>query len=523
MPFPTGRRKLLDPAGEQASYEHAQRRTRVIGRIVVSLLALVVMAAGAGGIVYKHIIDKVTVTAPLDKVLANDTRPTRPAANATAAAGGGGGSGSTGENILILGVDSRLGENSNFQVTSGPKQTETLSDTSILAHLSSDGKHVTLVSIPRDSVVAIPACKKIDASGNAILNSAGQPQFTKPITALFNEAVQLGGAYCAVQTLENLTQVRIDHYLEIDFTGVIKMSNALGGVTLTMCEPIRDANTGLNLPAGPVTLKGQTALAFVRARKGLTGGDDLHRIQRQQQFMASMARKALASSSLFNLPSMTTFYGEVAGSLTTDIGHSDLINLALRYRHLDTNNIVFVTVPTYPAPKGDTFFEHLYWSSDEAKALFTYIAGDRALPVVTTSGTSVGNITVPPSQVSVRVLNGTSTDNLAHQVGDELIAAGFKVVSVGSAAIVPVAKTSIIYRADHTSSEQTLASAVALAPLATTDASAGSILTLTIGQDWSGLATPSASAGASAPASPDASAVAGLKANNATVATCVQG
>src|SRR5450755_2091135 len=179
MPFPTGRRKLLDPAGEQASYEHAQRRTRVIGRIVVSMLALVVMAAGAGGIVYKHIIDKVTVTAPIDKVLAPDSRPTKPASNATAAAGGGGG-GSTGENILILGVDSRLGENSNFQVTSGPKQTETLSDTSILAHLSSDGKHVTLVSIPRDSVVAIPACKKVDASGNAILNSAGQPQFTKP-------------------------------------------------------------------------------------------------------------------------------------------------------------------------------------------------------------------------------------------------------------------------------------------------------------------------------------------------------
>lgn len=201
MPFPTGRRKLLDPAGEQASYEHAQRRTRVIGRIVVSLLALVVMAAGAGGIVYKNIIDRVKVTAPIDKVLANDTRPTKPAANATAAAGGGGGSGSTGENILILGVDSRLGENSNFQVTSGPKQTETLSDTSILAHLSSDGKHVTLVSIPRDSVVAIPACKKVDASGNAILNSAGQPEFTKPITALFNEAVQLGGAYCAAQTL----------------------------------------------------------------------------------------------------------------------------------------------------------------------------------------------------------------------------------------------------------------------------------------------------------------------------------
>src|SRR5438552_3369276 len=109
MAFPTSRRKLLDPAGEQASYEHAQRRTRVISRIVVSVLALVVMAAGTGGIVYKNIIDKVHETKALDKVLPNGARPTKPAAaNATAAAGGGGGgggSGSTGENILILGVD----------------------------------------------------------------------------------------------------------------------------------------------------------------------------------------------------------------------------------------------------------------------------------------------------------------------------------------------------------------------------------------------------------------------------------
>ncbi len=123
MAFPTGRRKLLDPAGEQAGYEHAQRRTRIIGRIVVSLLALIVMAAGIGGIIYKNIIGKVHVTMPIDKVLANNTRPTKPAVNPTTVAGGAGGGtgggGGTGENILILGVDSRLGENSSLQVTDG--------------------------------------------------------------------------------------------------------------------------------------------------------------------------------------------------------------------------------------------------------------------------------------------------------------------------------------------------------------------------------------------------------------------
>jgi hypothetical protein len=321
--------------------------------------------------------------------------------------------------------------------------------------------------------------------------------------------------------------VRIDHYLEIDFTGVVKMSDAIGGVPLTMCDPIHDANTGLNLPAGPVNLEGQTALAFVRARYGLTGGGDLNRIKRQQQFMASMARKALASSTLFNLPSMISFYDDVASSLTTDMTSSQLTSLGLHYRHLDTSSIVFVTVPTYSAPKGDPFYEHLYWSTDEADALFSAIAADQSIPVVTTNGTSVGNVTLPRSAVSVTVLNGTATDGLARQVGDQLIAAGFRVASIGSATDVPVAKTTLTFEADHTSSAQTLASALAFTPAEVTTTGAGSTVTLTIGEDWTGLGTASPSAPASALASglasPVPSAIAGLKATNAATNNCVQG
>jgi LCP family protein required for cell wall assembly len=520
------RRRLLDPRGELASYEHSRRRARIIGRIVVGFFAVVVLAGAVGVTMVKNILDKVNHQPPLSSLIDESERPA-PAAQAAGGAGSDSGSSGPAENILILGVDSRTGENSVF-MEKDKSQTETLSDTTILAHLSADGKHVTLVSVPRDSVVQIPACEKVDADGNGVVDASGDKVMTTPRTALINEAIQLGGPACTVKTLEQLTDVRIDHYLEVDFTGVIKMSDALGGVPLTMCEPIHDANTGLNLPAGPVNLKGTTALAFVRARYGLTGGDDLHRIQRQQQFMASMARKALSSSNFFNILSMNKFYGDVASSLTTDMGSRQLIDLALRYRHIDTDQIVFGTVPVYAAPKGDKWYQHVYWSQDEAKALFTAIRDDRPLNTTTAGGQQVAELTVPPSQVSVRVLNATTRNNLAHDVANELAAKGFRIAGIASAATM-ADTTSISYAVSRTTSADTLASALGAPPEHKVVQTDSSTLTLTIGADWAGLATASPTAStapspSSAAGSPSAAAtIPGLKATNAATDTCVQG
>jgi LCP family protein required for cell wall assembly len=514
-----GRPKVLDPAGEQVAYEHAQRRMRIIGRLIVGFFALIVLAGGIGGVAYQKIFSKVDYGKPLAAVLPPANRPAPAVAKPNPTTGAVAPVEGTAKNILILGVDSRLGENSQFQVKGAPAQTEDLSDTAILAHLSADGKNVTLVSIPRDSVVQIPSCKKVDNDGNPILSSTGQVQYSKPTKALFNEAIELGGPYCSAQTLEGLTGVRIDNFLEIDFTGVVKMSKAIGGVPLNICEPIHDSNTGLNLPAGPVNLIGDQALAFVRARYGLTGGDDLHRIQRQQQFMASMVRKALSSANFFNPATMYNFYSAVAGSLSTDMTSSQLLSLGLNYRHVNTSNIIFTTVPTYPAPKGDPFYEHLYWSEDEANALFSDIHDDIPIPVST--GTNVGTITLPRSAVTVDVLNGTATDGLARQVRDQLTTAGFDVVSIGTATNSPVAKTTVSYEASRTTSMQTLAGALNSAPQEVLDSSAGANIVLTLGADWSGVSTAPASS--SAPASAGPSALAGVKATSATTNNCVQG
>src|SRR5450755_1367932 len=114
MAPPTGRPKMLDPAGEQATYEHAQRRARIIGRLIVGFFAVIVLAGGIGGVAYEKIFSKVDFGKPLSQVLPASARPAPAAPKPNTAAGGGGGG--TAKNILILGVDSRLGENSTFQV-----------------------------------------------------------------------------------------------------------------------------------------------------------------------------------------------------------------------------------------------------------------------------------------------------------------------------------------------------------------------------------------------------------------------
>jgi LCP family protein required for cell wall assembly len=538
MRKPLGRRnQLLDPAGESETYLHERRRSRIIGRVIVGFFAVVVLVAAGGEAAYQHVTHKILRQSVSD--LITTPRPSKPSPGVTQspnATGGGTTTVTTGppQNILVLGVDSRLGQNSQYQTKVGPAQTEDLSDTAILVHLSGDGSHATLISIPRDSVVTIPSCDRIDSNGNVVKSASGAIEKTDPTTALFNEAIELGGPACSIATVEKLTNVYIDHYVEIDFTGVVAMSNALGGVPLTMCDAISDSHTGLNLPAGPVNLKGQQALEFVRARYGLTGGDDLHRIQRQQQFMASMARKALDSANFFDAIKLYSFLNAVASSLTTDMSNSSLISLARTYQHIKTANIVFVTVPTYPAPKGDKWYEHVYWSTDESDALFSAVRADQTLATTTTGGTNTATITVPPSQITVNVLNGTGADGQAGDVADALRAQGFRIGQIGDAPNIPVAKTTIVYGPSRSDSERTLASALGAAPVAQLNNTTDTSLTLTVGQDWKGLSTgstssaspvtsPAGSASASSGASSVASGTAGIPTTSATNTSCVEG
>jgi LCP family protein required for cell wall assembly len=299
---------------------------------------------------------------------------------------------STGENFLLLGSDTRAGAVDNqFQAPVGQTQvTGARSDTLILAHLTPDHSHVILVSLPRDSVVRIPACPL--PGGHT----------TTPRRDLINTAFDLGGPTCAVHTVETLTGLHIDHFVQIDFAGFERMTDALGGVAVCLSTPVNDPVSGLHLPAGTSVIKGATALAYVRARYNIGDGSDLQRITRQQHFLSAVARKAASTHMLTNPIGLYDFLDALSQSVTTDPGltFSDLRSLALDLRGLSPSHVSFGTVPLLPgAPPG--WSGHVAWDPTASAAVWAALRSDTPLGSTSKSPTSAsGTTTNAPASTS---------------------------------------------------------------------------------------------------------------------------
>src|SRR3569833_441036 len=180
-------------------------------------------------------------------------------------------------NILLLGSDSRDGDNKAYW---SPDISGDRSDTTILLHLSPNRDRAVAVSFPRDSMVQVPQCEK--------KNGQKVPAFFGMINAAFAYA----GASCTWKTIESTTDIHIDHYVKIDFTGFKRVVDALGGEENCVPHAVYDPRADLNLRAGRQVVKGNAALGYVRTRYGLGDGSDQERIQRQQKFMASVVNKA---------------------------------------------------------------------------------------------------------------------------------------------------------------------------------------------------------------------------------------
>ncbi|MFF8319330.1 LCP family protein [Streptomyces bobili] len=237
------------------------------------------------------------------------------------------------QNVLLIGSDSRAGDgNSAYGRDSGTER----SDTTILLHLSAGRRSATAVSIPRDLMVDVPTCRRPDGSRSA------------PTFAMFNYSFQTGGSACTIRTVEKLTDIRIDHHVVVDFHGFKKMVDALDGVEVCLKEPIRDKAARLRLPAGRVTLDGEQALGYVRARKTLGDGSDTDRMDRQQRFLGALVNKAQSNDVLLNPVKLYPVLDAATSSLTTD---PDLASLRGLYelvrglRDIPTEQVRFLTVP----------------------------------------------------------------------------------------------------------------------------------------------------------------------------------
>ncbi|MFP5311476.1 MAG: LCP family protein [Actinomycetes bacterium] len=245
--------------------------------------------------------------------------------------------------ILVLGSDTRSGNNSQYgaaEDSSGYGQ----SDVMMLLDISADNKHVNVVSFPRDLLVDVPACT--DAK-------TGQ-KYPAQQDAMINSAMKEAGIGCAVDTVNKLTGLEVDHFMMADFNAVKELSNAVGGVEVCVSNPVDDPDSGLHLQAGTSQVQGEQALAFLRTRHAFANGGDLGRIQAQQGFLASLTRKLKSEGTLGNPQKVLTIADVVTKNLTVDSSLSSvpaLLTIANRLKNIDPASVNFITVPTVPAPQ----------------------------------------------------------------------------------------------------------------------------------------------------------------------------
>lgn len=320
----------------------AHRRRRVLGWVATGVAALLVATGVSAYAVYRHLNDNVDHFDPSAAQL-GDHRPPK-VGNAM--------------NILVIGSDSRAGVNKAYYGNYAGAR----SDTILVMHIAAGGKRGVGLSLPRDSIVNIPACK---VGGRTIPAHQG----------MINSSFNSGGAACTWKTIESTTGIHLDHFVQIDFAGFQRMVDALGGIEIDLPEAVHDPDSHLNLPAGRHQVDGRTALAYVRARHAFGDGSDLGRIQRQQRFMAAMIDKATSSGMLSDPASLYRFLDAATKSVTTDsgLGVTEMRALASSMSGANSGAVRFVTVPNHPWPADPN---RVAWTQPAARHLFHQINTD---------------------------------------------------------------------------------------------------------------------------------------------------
>ena len=330
------------------------------------------------------------------------------------------------ENILLIGSDTRVGQRGI-----GGGVGCNCSDTLMLLHISPGRHAVTVVNIPRETMVPILAC----AASDGTPGQTAQPGQME----LINAPLAFGGPACTWKTFEAVTAIHVDHFIQLDFTGFEKIINDLGGVRICLPFAIDDPQSGLNLSKGVHHVFGREALAFWRTREGVGTGSDLQRIQRDQYEMAALVQ-GIEHSGLLGSPSkILRVVGDATDAMTTDTGldQNAMLQIADSLRGVTSKSIRFVTAPNvpYPANINDVVFEQ-----PQADQLFTAIAHDSTLAKAAKGKGRHKKAAVPPavettapSQVKVQVANGSGVSGIASQAGGELTNLGFDVVGTGDA------------------------------------------------------------------------------------------
>ncbi|MET8644890.1 LCP family protein [Streptomyces sp. NPDC004074] len=456
-------------AGGRRDRRRKKPKRRALRWVAIVTTVAILGAAGAAYAYYQHLNANIRK----DALNLGDSRAAQSKANAA---------GQTPLNILLLGSDSRASkENQRLGGARTDALRKPLADVQMLLHVSADRSNMTVVSVPRDTRLEIPKCT--DPDDGHIYPASTQ--------STINTSLQHGGPGCTVATWESLTGIHIDHFMMIDFSGVVSMADAIGGVPVCVKSNIHDHKSGLKLPRGTTTIKGQQALQWLRTRYGFEDGTDIGRTHAQHMYMNSMVRQLKSGTKLTDPGALMGLADAATKALTVDTGLGTvkkLYDLGNDLKHVPTGRITMTTMPWRWDPENGA---HVVPTPDAAK-LFTLLRNDQPVDGKAAKKKADEQTAKPlaAAEIPVTVRNGTGSPSQepvsgrARAVTDKLKALGYTQAKADSTP-QPQSGTTITYTsADDKANALAVAKALKLPPTVVKRSSSVTHITLVVGADW---------------------------------------
>ena len=393
-------------------------------------------------------------------------------------------------NVLLVGSDSRENTTGDIADATGKGNDGTTgqrSDTIMVLHIDPNSGRAAILSIPRDLFVPIPG-------------TGGRDKV--------NASFSSGGPQLLIRTIKEALGIEINHYVEVDFTGVERIVNAIGGIKVYADAPARDEMTGLDIPqVGCNELDGYQALAYVRSRyyetwergRWVSGtNSDIDRIGRQQDFIRRMMKKAI-SSGLSNPLTLNRLIGIGVDNVRVDQAMStkDITTVARRFRSIDPDTVDMLTLPTSDGYIGGAAVQLL--DAAQAQQYIDRLNGIAPPPPAAPA--------ILPSSIAVQVLNGNGGDASATVAAAALAQAGFHVASTGNALSFDYARTIVQYAPGQQAKAAVVSTTLAAGAKVEEDRTlVGADVTVVLGLDYTGLraTTPAVTAAPSSTQAPGA-------------------
>jgi LCP family protein required for cell wall assembly len=422
------------------------------------------------------------------------------------------------ENFLIVGTDSRLGQNSDMGAGTTDDAAGARSDTIMLVNIPANRKRVVAVSFPRDLSITPMQCEHWDpttfAYGPATDPNSPVYGMDKVYTETkLNSAYAVGGPKCLVKVIQKLSGLSVNRFMAVDFAGFAKMVDALGGVEVCSTTPLQDYELGTVLAnAGRQVIDGHTALQYVRARQVTTETNgDYGRIKRQQLFLSSLLRSLISKDTFFSLNKLNDVVNMfINDSYVDNIQTKDLVDLGQSVQGVNAGRITFVTIPTvgYADEYGNEVPR-----TDDMRALFDAIINDDPLPEEKNAdntpvpktpeaapsaaapadgnGELVDAVTTSPGDITVRVSNSTGEDGLASTAASDLQQHGFNVDTPDDYP-GPLDSTTVFFSSGNEQAAATVASSFANPAIPTIErvSGMGNVIRVVLGSDFASVNAP---------------------------------